>query len=124
MASSPVSLLVLPLQPLRAGLPGHRRLPRLRRRLPRAVPQPPPPPRASRCNRRGAMTVIVLRGGSLSGFELYYEDGSGDGLRPLPGDVTPPHGLRFHRLLDQFSRLEAAAPPPPASRPRSSRCPP
>ncbi|KAG8096590.1 hypothetical protein GUJ93_ZPchr0013g38012 [Zizania palustris] len=68
--------------------------------------------------RRGAMNpVIVLRGGSLSGFELYYDDGSGDGLRPLPGDVS--HllmGSGFHRLLDQFSRLEAAAPRPPASK--------
>ena len=83
------------------------------------IPQPQPPPRGGGgSGRRGAMNpVIVLRGGSLSGFELYYEDGSGDGLRPLPGDVS--HllmGSGFHRLLDQFSRLEAAAPRPPASK--------
>ena len=80
---------------------------------------PQPPPRGGGgSGRRGTMNpVIVLRGGSLSGFELYYDDGAGDGLRPLPGDVQ--HllmGSGFHRLLDQFSRLEAAAPRPPASK--------
>ncbi|XP_066382309.1 E3 ubiquitin-protein ligase RDUF2-like [Miscanthus floridulus] len=82
-------------------------------------PPPPPPPRGGGgSGRRGTMNpVIVLRGGSLSGFELYYDDGAGEGLRPLPGDVQ--HllmGSGFHRLLDQFSRLEAAAPRPPASK--------
>ncbi|KAL6907613.1 hypothetical protein ACP4OV_002652 [Aristida adscensionis] len=82
--------------------------------------QPPPPPArgGGGSGRRGAMNpVIVLRGGSLAGFELFYDDGAGEGLRPLPGEVS--HllmGSGFHRLLDQFSRLEAAAARPPASK--------
>uniref|UniRef100_J3N8R4 Uncharacterized protein n=1 Tax=Oryza brachyantha TaxID=4533 RepID=J3N8R4_ORYBR len=54
---------------------------------------------------------------SLSGFELYYDVASGDGLWPLPGDVS--HllmGSDIHHLLDQFSWLEATAPRPSASK--------
>jgi E3 ubiquitin-protein ligase RNF115/126 len=77
-----------------------------------------PPRGGGGSGRRGSMNpVIVLRGGSLSGFELYYEDGAGGGLRPLPGYVSRLlMRSGFHRLLDQFSRLEAGAQRPPASK--------
>lgn len=63
--------------------------------------------------------VIVLRGNSDnseqvgagdsgSGFELYYDDGAGSGLRPLPNSVSGSLlGSGFDRLLDQLSQIEA-----------------
>ncbi|OAY46123.1 probable E3 ubiquitin-protein ligase RHC2A [Manihot esculenta] len=64
--------------------------------------------------------VIVLRGGSVGGgegtsenessgrgFELYYDDGSGSGLRPLPPSMSEFFlGSGFERLLDQISQIE------------------
>ncbi|KAF2296094.1 hypothetical protein GH714_036114 [Hevea brasiliensis] len=64
--------------------------------------------------------VIVLRGGggagqsdggenegSRRGFELYYDDGSGSGLRPLPPSMSDfLLGSGFERLLDQISQIE------------------
>ncbi|CAL1387381.1 unnamed protein product [Linum trigynum] len=72
--------------------------------------------------------VIVLRGGADSGsqsgnsftstgngsgegggrgFELYYDDGAGSGLRPLPPSMSEfLLGSGFERLLDQLSQIE------------------
>ncbi|XP_050211005.1 probable E3 ubiquitin-protein ligase RHC2A [Mercurialis annua] len=54
--------------------------------------------------------VIVLRGGEgdgSGGFELYYDDGTGSGLRPLPPSMTEfLLGSGFDRLLDQISQIE------------------
>ncbi|XP_009593953.1 E3 ubiquitin-protein ligase RDUF2 [Nicotiana tabacum] len=59
--------------------------------------------------------VIVLRGGGGSGggggggaFELYYDDGAGSGLRPLPATMSEfLLGSGFDRLLDQLAQIEA-----------------
>lgn len=68
--------------------------------------------------------VIVLRGatdgsvgggggggggdGSGGGFELYYDDGAGSGLRPLPASISEfLLGSGFDRLLDQLTQIEA-----------------
>ncbi|KDP44929.1 hypothetical protein JCGZ_01429 [Jatropha curcas] len=41
------------------------------------------------------------------GFELYYDDGSGSGLRPLPSSMSEFFlGSGFERLLDQISQIE------------------
>lgn len=63
--------------------------------------------------------VIVLRGPSDGGggrdadrsrsssFELYYDDGSGSGLRPLPPSMSGfLMGSGLERLLDQLSQIE------------------
>ncbi|KGN50563.1 probable E3 ubiquitin-protein ligase RHC2A [Cucumis sativus] len=58
--------------------------------------------------------VIVLRGpsdGSEAGesrrFELYYDDGGGSGLRPLPPSMSEfLLGSGFDRLLEQLSQIE------------------
>ncbi|XVE99592.1 hypothetical protein REPUB_Repub03eG0213100 [Reevesia pubescens] len=76
--------------------------------------------------------VIVLRGGAATststsssvspsnaggensnveqsgrGFELYYEDGGGSGLRPLPESMSAfLLGSGFERLIDQLSQME------------------
>uniref|UniRef100_A0A5B6Z3H7 RING-type E3 ubiquitin transferase n=1 Tax=Davidia involucrata TaxID=16924 RepID=A0A5B6Z3H7_DAVIN len=59
--------------------------------------------------------VIVLRGPSDGGagapegggFELYYDDGAGSGLRPLPASMSEfLLGSGFDRLLDQLSQIE------------------
>ncbi|KAK7261501.1 hypothetical protein RIF29_27814 [Crotalaria pallida] len=61
--------------------------------------------------------VIVLRGtgddsaaGDADGnssFELYYDDGDGSGLRPLPPTMSEfLLGSGFDRLLEQFSQIE------------------
>ncbi|KAK3445222.1 hypothetical protein EUGRSUZ_A01286 [Eucalyptus grandis] len=62
--------------------------------------------------------VIVLRGGADGGdegivveggnnYELYYDDGSGSGLRPLPASMSDfLMGSGFDRLLDQLAQLE------------------
>lgn len=63
--------------------------------------------------------VIVLRGGGSSdgaagqhggesaGFELFYDDGSGSGLRPLPPSMSEfLLGSGFDRLLEQLSQIE------------------
>lgn len=68
--------------------------------------------------------VIVLRGhtssgntpeatatvefGNGGGFELYYDDGAGSGLRPLPVSMSEfLLGSGFDRLLDQLTQIEA-----------------
>ncbi|XWS07737.1 hypothetical protein CRYUN_Cryun41cG0016100 [Craigia yunnanensis] len=72
--------------------------------------------------------VIVLRGGTATsssaspssstgensnveqngrGFELYYDDGGGSGLRPLPTSMSEfLLGSGFERLIDQLSQME------------------
>ncbi|KAL5567553.1 hypothetical protein UlMin_024128 [Ulmus minor] len=61
--------------------------------------------------------VIVLRGSSEGaggegsgegrGFELYYDDGGGSGLRPLPPSMSEfLLGSGFDRLLEQLSQIE------------------
>lgn len=84
-----------------------------------------PVPRIRRARRSGGdrslfNPVIVLRGsadvngsegGGTSGergnFELYYDDGTGSGLRPLPASVSEfLMGSGFDRLLDQLAQLE------------------
>ncbi|GKV29959.1 hypothetical protein SLEP1_g38832 [Rubroshorea leprosula] len=61
--------------------------------------------------------VIVLRGSNSgnegvvaergNSFELYYDDGSGYGLRPLPASMSEfLMGSGFDRLLDQLAQLE------------------
>lgn len=65
-------------------------------------------------NRSPFNPVIVLRGTSdggdndgNSGFELYYDDGDGTGLRPLPPTMSEfLLGSGFDRLLEQFSQIE------------------
>nr|GMC59261.1 probable E3 ubiquitin-protein ligase RHC2A [Ipomoea batatas]GMC65644.1 probable E3 ubiquitin-protein ligase RHC2A [Ipomoea batatas]GMD86057.1 probable E3 ubiquitin-protein ligase RHC2A [Ipomoea batatas] len=61
--------------------------------------------------------VIVLRGpsdgggeggGGGRGFELYYDDEAGAGLRPLPASMSEfLLGSGFDRLLDQLTQIEA-----------------
>lgn len=69
--------------------------------------------------------VIVLRGGGDGGgersFELYYDDGAGTGLRPLPETMSEfLMGSGFDRLLDQLSQIEmnglSRSEHPPASK--------
>ncbi|KAH1196697.1 putative E3 ubiquitin-protein ligase RHC2A [Glycine max] len=57
--------------------------------------------------------VIVLRGGAATaedesrGFELFYDDGAGSGLRPLPPSMSEfLLGSGFDRLLEQLSQIE------------------
>ncbi|XP_031485831.1 probable E3 ubiquitin-protein ligase RHC2A [Nymphaea colorata] len=64
--------------------------------------------------------VIVLRGpaeaaegatvpaAERGSFELYYDDGAGSGLRPLPASMSDfLMGSGFDRLLDQLAQIEA-----------------
>lgn len=64
--------------------------------------------------------VIILRGhtnngntptlvsGDAGGFEMYYDDGAGSGLRPLPASMSNfLLGSGFDRLLDQLTQIEA-----------------
>lgn len=77
--------------------------------------------------------VIVLRGpadggggdedsgGGERGFELYYDDGAGSGLQPLPATMSEfLMGSGFDRLLDQLSQIEinglGRSEQPPASK--------
>ncbi|KAE8673775.1 L-type lectin-domain containing receptor kinase S.4-like [Hibiscus syriacus] len=79
-------------------------------------------------NRSPFNPVIVLRGGAVTsvsaspssgsggdssveqngrGFELYYDDGAGSGLRPLPPSMSEfLLGSGFDRLIDQLSQME------------------
>ncbi|CAK9157304.1 unnamed protein product [Ilex paraguariensis] len=75
-------------------------------------------PRIRRSRRNGGERspfnpVIVLRGASDNGiesgngFELYYDDGAGSGLRPLPATISEfLLGSGFDRLLDQLAQIE------------------
>ncbi|KAI3809066.1 hypothetical protein L1987_25033 [Smallanthus sonchifolius] len=86
-------------------------------------PSPSPSPSVLRRARRNGIErspfnpVIVLRGGPTttpeesnneeSGFELFYDDGSGSGLRPLPASMSEfLLGSGFDRLLDQLAQIE------------------
>ncbi|KVI09841.1 probable E3 ubiquitin-protein ligase RHC2A [Cynara cardunculus var. scolymus] len=94
-------------------------------------PGPSPSPPLLRRARRNAgerspfNPVIVLRGptnngssveesgggneeaGTGGGFELYYDDGAGSGLRPLPASMSEfLLGSGFDRLLDQLAQME------------------
>ncbi|XP_061368466.1 E3 ubiquitin-protein ligase RDUF2-like [Gastrolobium bilobum] len=67
-------------------------------------------------NRSPFNPVIVLRGpgddaaadqDGSSTFELYYDDGDGSGLRPLPPTMSEfLLGSGFDRLLEQFTQIE------------------
>ena len=100
------------------------------------APDPNPTRRSRRNpgNRSPFNPVIVLRGGVAStsdsepavadadaigveridnangngnGFELYYDDGAGSGLRPLPPTMSDfLMGSGFDRLLDQLTQIE------------------
>ncbi|KAG0450288.1 hypothetical protein HPP92_027006 [Vanilla planifolia] len=80
--------------------------------------------RASVGDRYRFNPIIVLRGSSSDGgraaqgsfpignggFELYYDDRAGSGLRPLPQSMTDfLMGSGFDRLLDQLSQLEGGS---------------
>lgn len=95
-----------------------------------------PPSMGSRRIRRGSgdrspfNPVIVLRGGAAdeggaegerSSFELYYDDGAGSGLRPLPASMSEfLMGSGFDRLLEQLAQIEVTgfgrSENPPASK--------
>ncbi|MQL90229.1 hypothetical protein Taro_022813 [Colocasia esculenta] len=75
--------------------------------------------RAAAGDRSPFNPVIVLRGPSDGGdrgadadraagaFELYYDDGAGSGLRPLPASMSDfLMGAGFDRLLDQLAQIE------------------
>ncbi|KAK9062955.1 hypothetical protein SSX86_016825 [Deinandra increscens subsp. villosa] len=85
----------------------------------------PSPPILRRARRNGGgerspfNPVIVLRGptttpeepteepGTGTGFELFYDDGAGSGLRPLPASMSEfLLGSGFDRLLDQLGQIE------------------
>lgn len=59
---------------------------------------------------RGAGDDVVGEDGAGAGgsaFELFYDDGDGSGLRPLPPTVSEfLLGSGFDRLLEQFSQIE------------------
>ncbi|KAF8108326.1 hypothetical protein N665_0111s0039 [Sinapis alba] len=78
---------------------------------------PPPPPTVTRTrsnsSNRSPNPVIVLRGSNpsegldRSAFQMYYDDGTDSGLRPLPPSMTEfLLGSGFDRLLDQISQIE------------------
>ncbi|GKA30705.1 probable E3 ubiquitin-protein ligase RHC2A [Tanacetum coccineum] len=65
--------------------------------------------------------VIILRGNppTHGGFEMYYDDGVGSGLRPLPVSMSEfLLGSGFDRLLEQLTQIEASGlhPSQPASK--------
>ncbi|XP_004503159.1 probable E3 ubiquitin-protein ligase RHC2A [Cicer arietinum] len=59
---------------------------------------------------RGSGSTEVTEGGSTGesrGFELFYDDGAGSGLRPLPPSMSEfLLGSGFDRLLEQLSQIE------------------
>lgn len=69
----------------------------------------------------GAVGVGGGGGGGGGSYELYYDDGGGSGLRPLPASVSEfLLGSGFDRLLDQLAQIEingiGRAEQPPASK--------
>ncbi|KAK9055347.1 hypothetical protein SSX86_026430 [Deinandra increscens subsp. villosa] len=70
--------------------------------------------RRNRGDRSPFNPVIVFRGGEDEnsgggerGFELYYNDGSGSGLQPLPPTISEfLMGSGFDRLLDHLSQID------------------
>ncbi|XP_030524385.2 E3 ubiquitin-protein ligase RDUF1-like [Rhodamnia argentea] len=108
-----------------AALPGRHSSVNPRRRLDSLSEDDPHPdrdvsvrPRRRRANGGGDRSpfnpVIVLRGtaspdAETSAFELYYDDGAGSGLRPLPATMSEfLMGSGFDRLLEQLAQLELA----------------
>ncbi|KAF8010743.1 hypothetical protein BT93_J1402 [Corymbia citriodora subsp. variegata] len=111
-----------------AALPGRYPAVNPRRRLDALSEDDPHPdrdvsvrPRRRRANGGGGggdrspfNPVIVLRGtaspdAETSAFELYYDDGAGSGLRPLPATMSEfLMGSGFDRLLEQLAQLEMA----------------
>ncbi|XP_022743093.1 probable E3 ubiquitin-protein ligase RHC2A isoform X2 [Durio zibethinus] len=90
---------------------------------PALSPSPTATPRFRRARRNAGERspfnpVVVLRGPSSetdglvpergnTNFELYYDDGSGSGLRPLPASMSEfLMGSGFDRLVDQLSQLD------------------
>jgi hypothetical protein len=48
---------------------------------------------------------------ATSSFDLFYDDGAGSGLRPLPDSMSDfLMGSGFERLLDQLAQIEAGGP--------------
>ncbi|KAG6482398.1 hypothetical protein ZIOFF_059029 [Zingiber officinale] len=113
-----------------AGSPGRRQIPSPGLGTDGSVTAPPPSRTSQlrfRRNRHGSAgdrsspfnPVIVLRSPSQGGhdeegaaaasnsFELYYDDGSGSGLRPLPESISDfLMGSGFDRLLQQLAQIE------------------
>ncbi|KAL0862377.1 hypothetical protein Bca101_041495 [Brassica carinata] len=87
---------------------------RQQHRSPTRFPPPPPPPTTitRTTSHRSPNPVIVLRGSNnhpseQSPFQMYYDDGTDSGLRPLPPSMTEfLLGSGFDRLLDQISQIE------------------
>lgn len=96
--------------------------------------------RRNRGDRSPFNPVIVLRSPSEApgedeaaaaaeerSYELYYDDGEGSGLRPLPPTMSEfLMGSGFDRLLDQLAQIEVNGfgrpENPPASKSAMSRC--
>ncbi|PKA51971.1 E3 ubiquitin-protein ligase RING1 [Apostasia shenzhenica] len=56
----------------------------------------------------GGAASVVQRSNDASSFELYYDDGGGSGLRPLPQSMSDfLMGSGFDRLLDQLTQIES-----------------
>jgi E3 ubiquitin-protein ligase RNF115/126 len=53
--------------------------------------------------------IVLTRPGNTgtNSFELYYDDGAGSGLRPLPDSMFFRMGSDFERLMDQLMQIEA-----------------
>ncbi|KAF8086145.1 hypothetical protein N665_0634s0030 [Sinapis alba] len=76
----------------------------------------PIPVTRTRSSNRSPNPVILLRGSDVSEgldrsvFQMYYDDGTDSGLRPLPSSMTEfLLGSGFDRLLDQISQIELNA---------------
>ncbi|KAJ4781319.1 E3 ubiquitin-protein ligase RING1 [Rhynchospora pubera] len=84
-----------------------------RRRLPTAELRRHRRASAPSSDRSPFNPVIVLRrtrpdNTGTNSFELYYDDGAGSGLRPLPDSMSDfLMGSGFERLLDQLAQIEA-----------------
>ncbi|KAI4975438.1 hypothetical protein ZWY2020_049045 [Hordeum vulgare] len=103
-------LLVLQLRAVRAHGGGRRAgLPRLRRRLPgadgRAAAAQGRRARHPSSDAAPPRTRPPRSGHATSSFELFYDDGAGSGLRPLPESMSDfLMGSGFERLLEQLAR--------------------
>ncbi|KAF0933636.1 hypothetical protein E2562_018869 [Oryza meyeriana var. granulata] len=88
-------------------------------RRPAYLSRPRRAPRAAADDHSPFNPVIVLRRSALvlpddaaatTTFELFYDDGAGSGLRPLPDTMSDfLMGAGFDRLLHQLAHIEAAA---------------
>ncbi|KAK1321236.1 E3 ubiquitin-protein ligase RING1 [Acorus calamus] len=103
---------------------GHHPTPSLRRRRNAAGDRSPfNPVIVLRGHAPSDTPSVDARGGGGGGFELYYDDGAGSGLRPLPASMSDfLMGSGFDRLLDQLAQIEIngtasrACDHPPASK--------